>query len=145
VLIGKGDNILPLTYVQNTVEALYLASVVERAIGQSYNIIDDGEITARAYLEQFRQITGTNARLVSVPYCLPYLATAAYEVGVGAGFLPKGVTSRAQLRWKQASVRFDNTKAKIELGWQPTIPLEEGITRTFRWYADHDGEIPKAS
>jgi nucleoside-diphosphate-sugar epimerase len=49
--------------------------------------------------------------------------------------LKKGVTSRAQLRWKQARVHFDNAKAKNELKWTPTVSMEEGLNRTFEWYA----------
>jgi len=135
LLIDKGDIILPLTYVENTVDGIYKASVVEKAIGQAYNLIDDGEITARSYLDKFVKINGTPARIICLPYILPYCATLAYEILSNLGFLKKGVTSRAQLKWKQSKVSFDNTKAKNELGWTPHICIEEGLTRTFKWYA----------
>lgn len=135
LIIGRGDMILPLTYVENTVDGIYRASVENNAIGQVYNLIDDGEITVKDYIERFAQVTGIPARIIFLPYAVPYLATAAYEVAAGLGLLKRGVTSRAQLKWKQARVHFDSTKAKNELKWTPTVSIEEGLNRTFEWYA----------
>lgn len=135
LLIGKGNVPLPLTYVENTVDGIYRASISDKAIGQIYNIIDDGEVTARYYLDQFIKISGGHARIISLPYFLPYFATFAYEVSSMLGILRKGITSRAQLAWKQAPVTFDNTKAKTDLGWKPNISMDEGLARTFAWYA----------
>jgi predicted dehydrogenase/nucleoside-diphosphate-sugar epimerase len=135
LLIGKGDIPLPLTYVENTVDGIFKASISEKAIGQAYNLVDDGEITAKSYLEKYVKINSNQARIIHLPYILPYGASLAYEILAYLGFVRKGVTSRAQLKWKQSKVRFDNTKAKSELGWAPKISLEEGLTRTFKWYA----------
>jgi nucleoside-diphosphate-sugar epimerase/predicted dehydrogenase len=139
ILIGKGDTVLPLTYVENTVDGIYKASIEDKAIGQVYNLVDDGEITVRQYLERFIETTGIQARIVSLPYIIPYFTTTAYEIAAHFDLLKKGLTSRAQLRSKQATVRFDNTKAKSELGWNPKVPIEEGLTRTFKWYASQYG------
>ena len=135
LMIGKGDMILPLTYVENTVDGIYRASVEDKAIGQAYNLVDDGAITVRDYIERFIRVTGIPARIISLPYAVPYLATTTYEVAARFGLLRRGVTSRAQLRWKQARVHFDSTKAKNELKWAPTVSMEEGLNRTFEWYA----------
>lgn len=134
-VIGKGDNILPLTYVENTVDCIYKASIEENAIGQVYNIVDDGDITVRQYLERFIETTGVQARIVYLPYMVPYLATAAYEVVAHFSLIKKGATSRVQLKSKQTPARFDNTKAKNELGWHPLVSIDEGLTKTFKWYA----------
>jgi nucleoside-diphosphate-sugar epimerase/predicted dehydrogenase len=135
-IVGKGDNILPITYVENTVDCIYRASIEEKSAGQSYNIVDDGVITVRQYLECFIETTGIPARIVSVPYMVLYLATAIYGVVAHFGFLEKGKTSILQFKSKQAPVRFDNTKAKHEVGWTPRISVDEGLTRTFAWYAN---------
>jgi nucleoside-diphosphate-sugar epimerase/predicted dehydrogenase len=137
LLIGADDtSFLPLTYVDNTVDAILKASANEQSLGRSYNIIDDGQVTARAYLEAYTKVTGQNIHLIRLPYLLPYLATTAYEIGAAVGVLKKGMTSRAQLKRKHTAVRFDNSRAKTELGWSPIISVEEGLQRTFRWYAN---------
>ena len=138
IVIGEGDITCPFTYVENTVDGIYKASIEDRAVGQAYNLVDDGKITAKEYLQRFIKITGIEGRIISVPYFVPYLATAAYEIASYFNVVKKGKTSRAQLKWKQAKVLFDNTKAKSELRWSPQIPLEEGLTRTFKWYASQN-------
>ncbi len=134
VIIGKGDNILPLTYVENTVDAIYKASIEKNAVGQIFNIVDDGEITPQIYLDRFLAMSKHSAKIFHVPYLLPYIAAAAYEIGAGFGIAKEGVTSRKQLKWKQVRVKYDNSKAKKVLNWQPRIPLDDGLKKTFEWY-----------
>jgi nucleoside-diphosphate-sugar epimerase len=135
VMIGSGDLILPFTYIENTVDGIYRASIQERAVGTAYNLVDDGAITVNDYLRRFIQITGIQARIVSVPYLVPYVVTKGYEVAAYCNLVKAGKTSADQLRWKQKKVRFDNRKAKCELGWTSQVPIDEGLNRTFRWYA----------
>jgi nucleoside-diphosphate-sugar epimerase/predicted dehydrogenase len=134
LLIGSGDKVLPLTYVENTVQGIYQASVVKEAIGEAYNLVDDGQVTTRSYLEKLIQITGIPANVVTLPFALPYSAAAAYEIASYLGIVKKGITSRAQLKWKQAPVHFSNTKAKAQLDWKPIVSMDEALDRTFRWY-----------
>lgn len=134
LIVGRGDVILPLSYVENTVDGIYLASTGQEGVGQAYNLVDDGRITVREYVEQLRKITGIRGRVVCVPYMIPYIGTAAYEIVAASGLVKGGMTSRQQLKWKQARVRFANDKAKRELGWKPRVSIEEGLRRTFEWW-----------
>jgi len=133
-IIGDGNSILPLTYIENTVDGIYRASISENAIGEKYNLVDGNEITTRKYIKKFNDITGASAHIVRLPYMIPYCASAAYELGAYLGLLRKGVTSRAQLKTKQTRVKFVSEKAKNELGWEPEVSLEEGLVRTFEYY-----------
>ena len=50
----------------------------------------------------------------------------------------KSVTKRHDLS-KPQGVRgrnSDNTKLRRVLGWEPAVPLEEGLGRTYRWIRD---------
>ncbi|MFN0087210.1 MAG: SDR family NAD-dependent epimerase/dehydratase, partial [Blastocatellia bacterium] len=33
--------------------------------------------------------------------------------------------------------RPDITRAREVLGWEPRVPVEEGLTRTIAWYREH--------
>jgi len=124
-----------LTYVENAVDGIYKASVNPRAVGQIYNLVDDGEITARDYLEQSVKITGVETRIVAMPYLVAYLATTAYEIAPSLNLLKKGITSRRQLRLETQVRTFRKSKAKNELGWEPNVYLQQGLTQTFEWYS----------
>ena len=91
------------------------------------------------HLETFLKVTKVPAKIISLPYAVPWGATLAYEIISSLGLIKKGATSRAQLKWKQARVTFDNSKAKNELGWAPTISIEDGLNRTFNWYVTEYG------
>lgn len=135
LIIGKGDVPLPFTYVGNVVDAMYRAATKDAANGRIYNIVDDAKITARQYLEKFIDVTGVDARVMGLPYFVPYSAFGTYELAAAARILPKGITSRAQLKWKQARVSYDTTRAKKELNWEPSVGIEEAMERAFEAYA----------
>jgi dTDP-glucose 4,6-dehydratase len=40
--------------------------------------------------------------------------------------------------------RPDTTRAEHLLGWQPTVPSEEGLRRTVAWFADRLGGAAEA-
>jgi nucleoside-diphosphate-sugar epimerase/predicted dehydrogenase len=138
-VIGKGNMILPLTYVENTVDGIYEAALEVKAIGQTYNVVDDAKISVRDYLKNFIDVTGIQARIIRLPYLIPYMVSASYELGAALNILKKGMTSRTQLKWKQAQVVIDNSKIKKDLGWAPKISMEEGLRRTFEWYSIQRG------
>lgn len=129
------DLVLPFTYVENMVDAIWRVGTREAAVGEVFNVIDDGAVTFGEYLDRFRATVPDAPRALRLPRVLPYAATVAYEAAAGLGLVRKGVTSRAQLRWKQAPVRFSGEKLARVLGWEPPVPLDRGVERTFRWYA----------
>jgi predicted dehydrogenase/nucleoside-diphosphate-sugar epimerase len=136
VIIGGGRIDLAITYVENLVEGVILAGTRPEAIGNIYNLVDDGTLTAREYIELFMETSGVRANIVNMPYAAIYGITMLYEAVSGLGLIKPGATSRDQLRWKQAKVRVANDRAKKDLGWQPKVPLKEGLIKTFKWYAD---------
>lgn len=137
--IGKGNNILPLVYVDNAVDGMLRAARCESAAGRIYNLVDDGQISVNMFLAKFISVTGSSARTVHIPYSIAWLMTLAYEIVSGLGIIKKGATSRAQLKWKQSNMRYDTAKAERDFGWQTTVSPDEGLERSFRWFADRYG------
>jgi len=137
IVLGKGDGMLPLIYIDNLVDGVLRCANNSAAVGRTYNLVDDGSPTVLEYLSRFIEQTSPSSRIIKLPYFLPYCATGVYEVAAALGFLKKGVTSRLQLNWKHQSLRFNitNERAKKDLGWSPTVPMDEALARTFGWYA----------
>ena len=128
-----GDNLLPLTYVENCAEAIAVAGRSDAASGQAYNVVDDDLVTASDYLRRYRREIKP-LRAVPVPY-------AALELGSrlvvryhrwSKGQLPAIFTPyKTATSWKGNS--FTNAKLKA-IGWKPLVSTEEGLRRAFEFY-----------
>ncbi|MFX0196120.1 MAG: NAD-dependent epimerase/dehydratase family protein [Candidatus Hodarchaeota archaeon] len=132
-VIGQAEKILPYTYVENVVDAIILAGAKEEALGQAYNIVDDGKLTQKQFLEKIAKISNSKKRSVFVPMPITYSAAVFFE---HLAARKRSNTSPPISMYTVDTVRrnliYDTTKAKSELGWNPKVPLEEGLKRTFR-------------
>lgn len=134
LLIGQGTNLLPFTYVENTVEAIRLAGINDAAVGQIYQVVDDSEITQREYLNKF--MAATQSKFPTLPIPFFFFISAAFLVDrlKSFGLLKSSTFSQYGVISKYKSLRFDSSKAKKELDWDPRIGLDEGLSKTFSWY-----------
>lgn len=125
-----GDNLLPLTYVDNCADAIALAGRDERALGQIYNVVDDDLPTCAQFLKAYERNVRKLRKLR-----LPFGATLALGALVeryhawSRGQLP-AVFTPYKVRTSWGGNRFSNDKLK-GLGWQPRIATGEGLDRTF--------------
>lgn len=135
VMVGRGTNLIPLTFVDNTVDAILLAMQQDQAVGEVFTVVDDGEITQREYLRRCRQATGDPRPVVPVPFAFFLLPVGMIRLAARLGLIrKKHLPSRYALASKYYSLRFSSEKARRLLGWQPQVSLEEGLRRTFEWY-----------
>lgn len=132
VMFGDGRVPLQLTYVGNTVDALWLCATSPDAPGQTFTIIDDDLPTQREYVRRLAELTGRPLRITAIP------RPAAYLIGLGveraAGVLKrKPPTTRRLLVGKTVKLSFDCSRARRVLGWSPTVPWDEGLRRAVEW------------
>ena len=133
-LLGDGSNRLNLTYAGNEAEGCILAATRDCALGQIYNLSNDGVITQAQYFNAVAQSIGAKPVTRKVPYKVAYGAAFLMEL---AGHLlgrkkPPLVTRYAV--WLMGRRCFCSAeKARRELDWQPTVGYEEGIRRAVGW------------
>jgi nucleoside-diphosphate-sugar epimerase len=128
-----GDNMLPLTYVDNCAEAIAVAGQSDAANGQTYNVVDDDLPTCRQYLDRYRREVKP-LRVVPIPY--PAMRALSVVVqryhAFSKGQLPAIFTPyKTATSWK--GNRFENAKLK-GLGWRPLVSTNEGVQRAFDWF-----------
>jgi dTDP-glucose 4,6-dehydratase len=113
---GQGTNVRDWLYVEDHADAL-LTVLARGQVGRSYNI--GGENEARnidlvrmicALLDEMRPEGGPHDRLITF------------------------VTDRPG---HDARYAIDPTRIRTELGWRPSVTLEQGLRRTVHWYLDN--------
>ena len=118
-IYGDGSNIRDWLYVEDHADALLL--VLEKgALGRSYNIGGENE--------------RTNLELVQT-LCAILDAKRPKNTGSYADQITF-VTDRPG---HDARYAIDPSRIRAELGWRPSVTVEEGLERTVQWYLDNAG------
>ena len=126
IVVGRRDCLLPLNYVENTVDALFLAARLDKGGLVHFNLIDDEELTLGRYHEIRSRIDRTRALFVpGWPFHLA--APVAQWLGHVLPNERLANLSRHQIERTLQSVRYDTRRIRRELGWQPQVPLERAL------------------
>lgn len=113
---GKGENVRDWLYVEDHADALLL--VLEKGqLNRSYNIGGENE---RRNIDLVRTICALLDEMA--PKATPYADQITF------------VTDRPG---HDARYAIDPTRIRDELGWRPSVTVEEGLRRTVRWYLDN--------
>jgi 2-alkyl-3-oxoalkanoate reductase len=134
LIIGDGGNLLPFTFLENTIDAILLAAVSDQAIGQAYNIVDGQEITVKEYLHRYMTATGSRYRVLPAPLPLLRYGIKMAEGLGNAGIMARGGPTVYGFCSKYQSLRYSSAKIRQELKWRPLVNLEGGLEKTFAWY-----------
>lgn len=133
-LMGPGDNMLHLSYVENVAEGCVAALTSERAVGQVYTLTDGGSVTYRRFVGDLVQALGMRPRYVRIPFGAVYAFAAIleglYQMAPG-GRLPP--LSRWLVLNTVRHMEFDIAKARRELDYAPRVTYEEGMRRMTPW------------
>lgn len=117
-IYGNGSNVRDWLYVEDHAEALLLV-VRKGEVGRSYNIGGENECTN---LQLVQMLCSILDRLRPGP--VPYADLITF------------VTDRPG---HDARYAIDPTRIREELGWRPSVNVEEGLEKTVRWYLSNEG------
>lgn len=113
---GRGRNVRDWLFVEDHATAL-LAVVTRGREGESYNIGGNAEATNISIVERI---------------CT--LMDEMHPEGAPHARLITFVADRPGHDFRYA---IDASKIRNDLGWQPSVTLDEGLRRTVRWYLDN--------
>lgn len=146
IIVGHGRNALPLVYVTDVVQALLLALEHDRAVGNAYNITTESPLTQQQLLEAIASELGARAPRIHLPYHLLYTAGYLAErlaALTGSGARP--AITRLGVAFFGTDNRYAINKARRELGYEPQVPIREGVRLTADWYRQrHRSSRPTA-
>lgn len=128
LIFARPGYLLPLAYVDNVADALYLAAASDRAVGRAYTIVDE-HVPQRDYLRLYRSIAGATWVPIYLPARLLGPAVGVVETLVKAAGRRPPVT-RHQIERTVWSATFSTARARDELGWCPRVSLETALRRS---------------
>jgi dTDP-glucose 4,6-dehydratase len=113
-IYGDGSNVRDWLYVEDHAEALLLV-VQKGAVGRSYNIGGENE---RSNLELVKTLCGILDELRPKE----------------AGSYADQITFVTDRPGHDARYAIDPTRIREELGWRPSVTVEQGLRKTVEWY-----------
>jgi nucleoside-diphosphate-sugar epimerase len=129
IVMGNGKALLPLVYVQDTVDALLQAAESDAAVGQVIQVVDPQQITQREYL-RYCGPKMPETRVHYVPMALLYCAAAAMQC-LGALARRSVPLTIYRLRSIKSHVEFDCNAARQMLDWKPRFGIPKGLDTMF--------------
>ena len=137
--VGRGDNILCITYVPNLVDALLLAARVERPDCQIYHIADAEHISSKQYFQELAAAIGVRQPPLSIPFGLAYASAYCSETfarlmqALGIRYQPL-LTCYGLYLWSTTMIA-PPAKARELLGYEQKVGFKEGMKNLAGWYA----------
>ncbi|WP_340310125.1 dTDP-glucose 4,6-dehydratase [Qipengyuania profundimaris] len=117
-IYGKGDNVRDWLFVEDHADALLLA-LTQGEVGRSYNIGGENERTNLELVET----------ILSILDDVRPKAEGSYK---------DQITFVEDRPGHDQRYAIDPTRIRDELGWRPSVTVEEGLERTVRWYLDNE-------
>jgi 2-alkyl-3-oxoalkanoate reductase len=143
VILGGGENHLPLIYARDAAMGVVLAGEADHAAGRSYLLVNDEPVTQRDFIGAVADQLGVPAPTRHVPYELGLaLGALAESLGRVARKQQPPPVMRYGLQLLGGDNRFRITRARRELGFAPGVDLAEGVRRSIEWYRARGGVAP---
>ena len=116
-IYGDGSNVRDWLYVEDHADALLLV-VAKGKLGRSYNIGGENERSNLQLVQTLCTILDAKR-----PKATPYADQITF------------VTDRPG---HDARYAIDPSRIRDELGWRPSVTVEEGLEKTVQWYLDNE-------
>jgi dihydroflavonol-4-reductase len=132
-MLGSGEVFYHLTYVDDLVRGFALCGQVPAAAGRTYILAGPEYTTLNELVGLIAAELGVQPPRLHLPVWPVWIAGALCElVCVPLGINPP--LFRRRVDFYRKSRAFDTTRAREELGYNPTVDLRTGIHRTAAWY-----------
>lgn len=127
-IIGSGENRIPLVHASDAVAAILLAIDKPQARNREYNIVGAEQMTQKGLL------TLAAAELGASPP-RQHISPTVLSLVLGIGRLSgKKSLDPENIRQLSLDRAYSCERAKKELGWQPNVPLAQGMKEMVKLY-----------
>jgi nucleoside-diphosphate-sugar epimerase len=132
-MIGSGNVLYQMTYVEDLARGLILAGEKNESIGEIVAIGGDEYLTLNDLVEKISKLLNKPVPKFKIPLWPVWFGALLCEIVCKPfGISPPIYRRRIDFFVKDRA--FDISKAKRLLGYQPKVPLDEGLKITADWY-----------
>ena len=131
-IVGSGENLRSMAYTENLAQGLLLAASVPAASGQTYWIADERPYSMNEIVDTIERLLETEFgqkcahKRMRLPGLASEVALAADVVLQRLGLYQQKIHVLSEMN---KTIACSVEKAKRELGYRPTIALEDGMRR----------------
>jgi len=143
LILARPNYPVPLSYVDNTADAVWLALHHPDAVGQAFTVVDEN-VRQNELVSLYRAASGEAWRPVFLPVDAVALAARVAERGLRLARRRSPITYH-QVRRATDRAWYDCSRAERVLGWHPAVPVHEGLRRTFEALAARSADVPAAA
>lgn len=137
-LFGGGRTPLSLVHAGAVAQGAVLAGEADRADGEVFHLTNDFPVALTDLVQYAEEGLGRKI-------CSPVLPVPLARLGFGALAMGLRMTGRRDLARRalgtlQGFIKenpFTSEKARVELGWAPTVHPAHGLPDAFRWWNTH--------
>jgi nucleoside-diphosphate-sugar epimerase len=130
-IIGDGNNLRSLCFIDNLIEGLILLADKQNIAQKTYILSDNSPYTFNEIIATASSVIEQKIKTVRLPDILGDISWKIYNI-MGTLF-ELYFLQLYTIKTMQINLGCDITKARIEIGYNPTVTLGTGIGRTLEW------------
>src|SRR5207248_2901854 len=124
-----------LTYVENCADCFAAAVEHPGAVGETFNVVDNHDVSSWRYLGEYLHRTGAPAQRIPVPYAVALAGSLLADainrrLFRGQAKLP-GLFIPCRFRARFQPLRFSTRKLREVLEWSPPFDFAQCLQRTY--------------
>ena len=139
-IVGSGKYLRSMAYVDNLCQGLLLAALAEHAAGQVYWVADRRPYSMNEITETIERLLESEFgyrcahKRIRLPDVASQLAWFADRTIQALGLYNQRIHVLSEMN---KTIACSIARAERELGYNPTVALEEGMRRSLRWCAEN--------
>lgn len=139
-IVGSGNNLRSMAYVDNLCQGLILGAIIERAEGQTYWIADRHPYSMNEIINTIERLLETEFghkcahKRMRLPGLASEFAWLADKTLQALGLYHQKIHVLSEMN---KTIACSVARAEKELSYKPTVALEEGMRRSLAWCAEN--------
>ena len=125
---GSGQQVLNCIYVKNLVQAIFLAAEVPGAVGEVFNVTDDGKVTKTQFVGRVATLAGLKPPTRKIPLWLAWTLAVLMERRARRKNSPvPPLVNKARYKFLGLNLDYSIDKARRVLGYAPRYTTDQGL------------------